>query len=293
MSTPKIVKVLMPDVLKRRRIVVTEMRNKARWGYTIARLRRIEDAEVKRITASLERVPQALVATIIPTYRRPEMLQNAVRSALAQSITDQVVIVVDDGAGLPELPADPRLFAVSLSRNTAVAGVVRNVGIRISRSQYVAFLDDDNEWDVNHLDVALAAIGHPDNVQSGPDIVYTALRRIHPDGQLMDVLSKDFDRKLLAHHGYVDINATVIRRCRGLHFSRLDRPLGRHPGEDWEIMYRLSRRHKTIHVPVPTVRYLVNPDSYWSIWAPQAGESAASGRGPAATAVASSSDGAP
>ncbi len=45
----------------------------------------------------------------------------AVNSALQQTVTDQVVIVVDDGAGLPALPEDPRLHAVSLSRNTARA----------------------------------------------------------------------------------------------------------------------------------------------------------------------------
>ncbi|MCZ9339840.1 glycosyltransferase family 2 protein, partial [Streptomyces sp. TRM76130] len=108
--------------------------------------RRIEDAETRRLAADLPAPPTALVATVIATHRRPEALRAAVRSALAQTVRDQVVIVVDDGAGLPGLPDDPRLSAVSLSRNTGVAGVVRNVGIRLTRSRYVAFLDDDNLW---------------------------------------------------------------------------------------------------------------------------------------------------
>src|SRR5262249_25573705 len=132
----------------------------------------------------------ALVATIVPTYRRPEQLRSAVRSALAQTITDHVVVVVDDGAGLPDLPADPRLWACSLSANTAVAGVVRNVGIRLTSSTYVAFLDDDNEWEPNHLEVALSALERRGSDPSrGPDLVYTALRRSLPDGRPLDVLS--------------------------------------------------------------------------------------------------------
>jgi Glycosyl transferase family 2 len=266
MSATGSVKRLISRVLARRRVVINQKRIELRWGYTTPRMRRFEDAEVRRITDSLESIPTALVATIVPTYRRPQMLQRAVQSALAQSISDQVVIVVDDGAGLPELPDDPRLFAVSLSRNTAVAGVVRNVGIRISRSKYVAFLDDDNEWDDNHLEVALRALGYPDDTRPPADVVYTAIRRVHPDGEQMDLLSTPFDRKLLARKGYIDINSAVIRRFDGLHFCRLARPAGKYPGEDWELIYRISRRHKTMHVPVATASYLINPESYWISW---------------------------
>ena len=203
------------------------------------------------------------VATIIATYRRPELLARAVRSALAQGVRDQVVLVVDDAGGLSELPGDPRLHTCSLSANTGVAGVVRNVGIRLTRSTYVAFLDDDNEWEPHHLEVALAALEDGPACER-PGIVYTAVRRNLPDGRQLDVLSTPFDRRLLARESYVDTNALVIRRFPGLHFSRLSRSREVRPIEDWELVYRLSRRQGVLHVPVPTVRYLVNPDSYWS-----------------------------
>jgi hypothetical protein len=35
---------------------------------------------------------------------------------------------------------------------------------------------------------------------------------------------------------------------------------------DWELVYRLSRRIRTQHVPVPTVRYRVNLESYYTDW---------------------------
>ncbi|MEV4196467.1 glycosyltransferase family A protein, partial [Streptomyces toxytricini] len=152
-------------------LVLFEVRNKLLLAPSALRLRRLEDAETARLAALLGRPPAALVATVIATHRRPEALRAAVRSALAQTVRDHVVMVVDDGAGLPPLPADPRLFAVSLARNTGTAGVVRNVGIRLSRSRYVAFLDDDNLWEHDHLEQALAVLEQP----GGPDGVYTAL----------------------------------------------------------------------------------------------------------------------
>ncbi|MHC3468718.1 glycosyltransferase family 2 protein [Streptomyces sp. 7R007] len=244
-------------------LVLFELRNKVLLAPSAVRLRRFERAEARRLAAVTASAPTALVATVIATHRRPDEVRAAVRSALAQTVRDQVVIVVDDGAGLPELPDDPRLFAVSLARNTGVAGVVRNVGIRLTRSRYVAFLDDDNLWEPDHLERALAVLDAPD----GPDGVYTALRRVLPDGSERDVLSVPFDRRRAARESFLDTNAFVARRGRALHFSRLRRTPEVMPREDWELVYRYSRGHRVRHVPHATVRYLVNPGSFYTTWA--------------------------
>ncbi|MDQ0597206.1 hypothetical protein QF037_001551 [Streptomyces canus] len=243
-------------------LVLFEARNKVLLAPSAVRLRRIEDAETRRLAAALPAPPSALVATVIATHRRPEALRAAVRSALDQTVRDQVVIVVDDGAGLPELPDDPRLFAVSLAHNTAVAGVVRNVGIRLTRSRYVAFLDDDNLWEPDHLERALAVLDSP----AGPDGVYTALRRVLPDGTENDVLSVPYDRRHAAREAFLDTNAFVARRNRSLHFSRLRRTPEVLPREDWELIRRYGRRYRVCHVPHPTVRYLMNPASFYTQW---------------------------
>ncbi|MEW2300743.1 glycosyltransferase family 2 protein [Streptomyces sp. NPDC006655] len=243
-------------------LVLFEARNKVLLAPSAVRLRRTEDAETRRLAAALPAPPTALVATVIATHRRPEALRAAVRSALDQTVGDQVVMVVDDGAGLPELPDDPRLFAVSLARNTGVAGVVRNVGIRLTRSRYVAFLDDDNLWEPDHLERALAVLEAP----GGPDGVYTALRRVLPDGSENDVLSVPYERRRAAREAFLDTNAFVARRTRALYFSRLRRTPEVLPREDWELIRRYARRHRVRHVPHPTVRYLMNPASFYTRW---------------------------
>lgn len=243
-------------------LVLFEARNKVLLAPSAVRLRRTEEAEARRLAAALPAPPTALVATVIATHRRPEALRAAVRSALDQTVRDQVVVVVDDGAGLPELPDDPRLFAVSLARNTGVAGVVRNVGIRLTRSRYVAFLDDDNLWEPDHLERALAVLEAP----GGPDAVYTALRRVRPDGSENDVLSVPYDRRRAAREAFLDTNAFVARRTRALYFSRLRRTPEVLPREDWELIRRYARRHRVRHLPHPTVRYLMNPASFYTQW---------------------------
>ncbi|MEY9873342.1 glycosyltransferase involved in cell wall biosynthesis [Streptacidiphilus sp. MAP12-33] len=241
--------------------VLFELRNKVLLGHTARALRRAEDAEVRRFDRQPR--PTALVATVIATYRRPEALRAAVASALTQTVTDQVVIVVDDGAGLPsDLPDDRRLVTVSLSRNIGIAGVVRNVGIRLTDSRFVAFLDDDNLWEPDHLECALAAL----TAEGGPDAVYTALRRVLPDGAEKDVLSVPFNRRLAARKAFLDTNAFVARRTPALLFSRIRRTPEVLPREDWELVHRYSRRHRVVHVPTVTVQYLTNPSSYYTDW---------------------------
>nr|BFE62981.1 hypothetical protein GCM10020063_075070 [Dactylosporangium thailandense] len=244
-----------------------EMRNKVMLGHTAIGLRRFEDSEVRRLLATLPggRRPAARVATVVLTYKRPDGLQRAVESVLAQTVRDQVVIVVDDGGGgLPELPADPRLHVVSLRHNINVLGVSRNIGMRLTDSPFVAFLDDDNAWHPNHLEVALAKLEEP--AESRPDAVYTAMRRVTPDGEERDVLSVPFDRKLAWERCFLDSNPFVARRSRDLRFSRLRRKSTVAPKEDWELIYRFSKKHRVEHIPSATVDYVVNPNSYWTNW---------------------------
>jgi glycosyltransferase involved in cell wall biosynthesis len=245
-----------------------ELRNKVLLAHTVPKVWLFETAEVRRLRNLLQHAPSSLVTTVIPTYKRAETLRAAVDSALAQTIADNLVIVVDDGGGqVPPLPADPRVVAVSLRRNTAVLGVVRNVGVRLARSPFVAFLDDDNTWEPEHLATALAALeARPKEPSYHLDGVYTALRRVTADGREMDVLSVPYDRKLSREKAFLDANAFVARRSRALRFSRLRRDKGVLPREDWASFYRYARHHRIAHVPVPTVRYLVNPNTYYTVW---------------------------
>jgi glycosyltransferase involved in cell wall biosynthesis len=89
------------------------------------------------------------ISVIIPTKDRPDLLQRALRSALAQVGPAFEVIVVDDGegAGLATVAAlgQPGVRAVCSNRRGQVPA--RNLGVAAARGTHVAFLDDDDWWD--------------------------------------------------------------------------------------------------------------------------------------------------
>jgi glycosyltransferase involved in cell wall biosynthesis len=91
-----------------------------------------------------------LVSAVIPTRNRPGLVLRAVRSALGQTLDNLEVIVVIDGPDSITADAlhqfqDQRLRVLALPQSVG-ACEARNVGVREADGEWVAFLDDDDEW---------------------------------------------------------------------------------------------------------------------------------------------------
>ena len=101
------------------------------------------------------------VSVVIPTFGRPELLRRAIDSVLAQTMCDFEIIVVNDGVDPPTIEAlqaidDPRLRYIVHTVNKG-AGHARDTGAEASLGDWVAFLDDDDEWMPEKLEKQLAA----------------------------------------------------------------------------------------------------------------------------------------
>jgi glycosyltransferase involved in cell wall biosynthesis len=96
---------------------------------------------------------------VIPTAGRPAFVAEAVASVIGQTTADWECIVVDDsGSGsdvLPGLRDDPRVRVLRHETNLGVAAA-RNTGIQAAAGRYLAFLDDDDVFAADRLELALA-----------------------------------------------------------------------------------------------------------------------------------------
>lgn len=215
--------------------------------------------------------PSSDVTLVIPTYGRPELVAAAVGSALAQRVAFAEIVVVCDGP-------DPRVEAVLGGLDTSAvrvetiphAGVAaaRNRGVELTRTPWVAFLDDD---DLLHPDY-LAAV--------------TAYRQAHPDAAAInteyltfaaapmagvDLVASDLDECLAAaartlpvtDMAYLQITgaslALLLERLRGSMSTACLRrdvllaagafPTGRSCAEDWTMYVNVARRTEWHVVP--------------------------------------------
>src|SRR4051812_34536133 len=93
------------------------------------------------------------VSVVIPAYRRPGMVERAVRSVLAQTRRPAEVIVVDDASGDDTGARAAALGArVITPPHNRGRGASRNTGIADATQEWVALLDCDDEWLPDHLD---------------------------------------------------------------------------------------------------------------------------------------------
>src|SRR5262245_21923057 len=109
---------------------------------------------------------EPLVSVIVPTRDRPTLLARALASIDAQTFCAGEIIVVDDGSQNPPhevIAGFPSVRLIVLPRRGGAAAA-RNVGIRASRGEFVAFLDDDDAWLPSKLErqVELLAASPPD-----------------------------------------------------------------------------------------------------------------------------------
>ena len=117
-----------------------------------------------------ERCPK--VSVVIPTYNRADLLPRAVNSVLAQTFDDYEIIIVDDCSadGTQEVIRrieDVRVRAFRHSENSTGANA-RNTGIANAGGEYVAFLDDDDEYLSDALEGLVALMdGSPTEVGFG------------------------------------------------------------------------------------------------------------------------------
>ncbi len=98
-----------------------------------------------------------LFSIILPTYNRADYLRDAIDSVLRQTVSDFELIVVDDGGDSVEVPDDDRIRVIRLPANRGPAAA-RNAGIEAAGGRFVTFLDDDDLFTEDRLELALTAL---------------------------------------------------------------------------------------------------------------------------------------
>ncbi len=92
-----------------------------------------------------------IVSVVIPTRDRPALLLRAIHSALEQTLREiEVIVVIDGEEGSESADAvarlsDERVRCIALGERVGGAEA-RNIGARSARSEWIALLDDDDEW---------------------------------------------------------------------------------------------------------------------------------------------------
>jgi len=103
-----------------------------------------------------------LVSVIMPTYNRAKYISDAVESVLAQTYRNIELLIIDDGSCdntyevVSPFLKDHRLHYIKQQNSGAAAA--RNKGLELMTGRYVAFIDSDDIWNSNKLDIQLSVL---------------------------------------------------------------------------------------------------------------------------------------
>jgi len=185
-----------------------------------------------------------LVSVVTPAYNAERFLPRLIPSVLGQTLRQIEWIVVDDCSTdhthdrLLEAASDPRLRVIRQAKNGGVAAA-RNTGLRHARGRYVCFLDSDDYWAQDKLQVQYDFME-----RAACGISYMAYRRVDETGRARASVSPpaqtDYEDMLVSNR-IGNLTAMVRRELlAGIEFRRIGH-------EDYVFWLEAIRRSGTAH----------------------------------------------
>jgi glycosyltransferase involved in cell wall biosynthesis len=217
----------------------------------------------------------------MPVYNAARHLEAAMRSALASSLGELELLVVDDGSTDASLEVargviDPRVLVIT-QRASGGPSRPRNVGIARSRAPYVALLDADDLLKPDKLAAAVAALeAHPE-----AGLAFADFERIDDQGRVLEPTTlsgypvlqslkmaavgvgwqllprEEFARGLL-YENFIGTSGVVLRRSA---LEQLGTPFDETLtySEDRDLWFRLAHAGEALYSPRVGHSYRVSP----------------------------------
>jgi glycosyltransferase involved in cell wall biosynthesis len=205
------------------------------------------------------------ITVIIPTYDRANLVGESIESVIRQTYSDFELIIVDDGStdntrDVVNSYKDPRIRYV-YQENRGVSAA-RNTGIKLTASQYIAFLDSDDLYVENALEITLNCLeSHPDVGFSygqcyisrvGGQVYRTRKSPFHNKSAVIDSLTQLREMLFICP---ITLSTLAVRRTCFDEVGGFNEDL--FVAEDLHMFIRLAKRYSAFYIaePLVTQRY--------------------------------------
>lgn len=190
-----------------------------------------------------------------------QFIEEALDSLLNQTYENIQCIIIDDGsvddtkARVSKYLEDPR-FEYHFQENKGQT-VAKNEGIKRAKGEYVCFLDSDNVWTLDKVDVQLKAF---ENLPEECKIIYTEQLYIDGNGDpihtpVIERFSGQISEELLFEN-FVTFNTVMVKKECFDELGLMDENLKR--SIDYELWLRFSTKYH--------FQYIANMTTYYRHW---------------------------
>lgn len=209
---------------------------------------------------------QPTISVIMPTYNRADYLKGSVQSVLDQTFNNFEIIIInnystDDTLEVINAFNDDRIKVINF-KNDGIIAKSRNQGIMQSIGKYIAFLDDDDLWCSDKLELQIKYLeSHPEF-----DLVYSNALIIDEHGTRKGLLKNSNGGKTgqvfldLLYNNFVPI-LTVLMKKEIFETNGLlnEDPLMR-AAEDYEYWLRASLKFNFGYIDKPLALYRIHSE---------------------------------
>lgn len=204
-----------------------------------------------------------LVSAVITTHKRPpEIVERALKSVLSQTYENMEVTVVDDSpSDYNERAAVKAAVEKYADRNVRYiphekcmgACAARNTGLAASSGEYIAFLDDDDEWKSEKIEKQLQKFTSEDIA-----LVYCGSEQLNEaTGEVRQLtctfLEGQLYKRLLQNNFIGSTSFPLLRRSALCEIGGFDVQML--SCQDYDVWLRLSKKYSIAFVRDPLVVY--------------------------------------
>ena len=206
------------------------------------------------------------ISVVIPTFNRPRELRRALDSVIAQNYSPLEIIVIDDNArnviarqATAQVITDYAQPILYIQTEEPCGGSkARNIGIKAATSDWIAFLDDDDEWLLEKLHAQATQISHADENVACFDTGFLEVnektgisRTIRPQ-----LKGKIFTKLLVKHRGRAPkLSTCICHRSTLLEIGCFDSSLPAR--QDLDLYLRIAREHEFLYLEQPyAIKYI-------------------------------------
>ena len=233
----------------------------AGWGYELRRDGAFHSFRPR------EQQPRELpvISVLIRTHKRAAFLRQALTSVFHQTHRPIEVIVVEDGSDEGKAVCDEfadrmnvRYFRITPGRGRSVAG---NRALQEARGEWMCFLDDDDLFFADHLEVLLQTVREAKLLGAFALSWRTTTQVIDASVPAYNEVSWDsvpdepFSRVTLWHHNFMPIQAVLFHRNLYERYGGFAEDM--HQLEDWNLWTRYTMQDDFVQVRKTTSKYRV------------------------------------
>ena len=185
-------------------------------------------------------------SVIIPTYNHANYLKKALDSVLAQSFNNYEIIVIDDNSTdntSAVVNNYKNKIIYNKIRNNRIIGRSRNLGISISKGEWLAFLDSDDEWLKDKLQIVFNFINENNKYQiiCNNELIFRNSKKMFSNyGPFVE----NFYERLLVEGNCISTSASIVNKnflfSEGVRFSEKKEFIGT---EDYDFFLQLAKKN--------------------------------------------------